>query len=86
MKIAKPKRLPRKLKKKVIKSWGRKTYYGIMKGYIFILPYVIKYTTPEIIGFEPTNPIMTRYANKTINNKYYLNIGSGEGYYEKIKS
>jgi len=42
MKIIKqPKRLPRKIKKKIIKSWGKDTYRGIMKGYFILVPWVI---------------------------------------------
>jgi len=42
MKIINPKRLHRKLKKKIIKSWGRNTYHNIMKGCIILVPWIIK--------------------------------------------
>jgi len=69
--IVKQKRLPRKLKKKIIKFWGRNTYQGILKGYIVIAPYVLKESIILVNGEELKKPIFTRYAKKFIDNKYY---------------
>ena len=68
--IVKPKRLPRKLKKRIIKSWGRNTYHGVMKGYIYLLPWIIEHGEPilEECNSEPLNKeIKSRYSKVEFN-------------------
>lgn len=70
--ISKPKRLPRKLKKSIIKSWNRKIYHGVMKGYIIIAPYAIEYEEPKILGYQGFNEnAFERYLKKEINEEFY---------------
>jgi len=80
MKIINPKRLHRKLKKKIIKSWGRNTYVNLKRGHIFLSPYIIKETSTKIMfdDFNLTKGIITRYADKMVNSNFYGKIGCGE--------
>jgi len=73
--IFKPKRLPRKLKKKLKKAFGDGIYSALKKGTITFVPWVIKYDQTILIdGEQVKKPIMTRYAKKMIDNKYYSEI------------
>lgn len=76
MKLANPTKIPRKLKKQVIKTWGRNTYKAIMKGEIIIMPYIIKCTTPIIADsdIELNNLIKSRYAKTQVNPNFYQTI------------
>jgi hypothetical protein len=48
LKYKPPKRFPRKTKKKMIKTWGRDVYKGILKGYYILAPFILK-TTKTIL-------------------------------------
>jgi hypothetical protein len=75
--IRNPKRLPRKLKKYLIKTWDRKCYRGIMKGYIILVPWIIVEEKPTILGYQGFDEkLFERYLKKEINPKYYGKINT----------
>lgn len=78
-KIHKPKRLPRKLKKFLIKTWDRKTYLGIIKGYIVLVPWIIVNEPPTIMCGEGCEEELTALLEKEIKETY------GEEKFKKIK-
>ena len=93
--IRNPKRLPRKLKKKIIKSWDRKTYVGIIKGYIILVPWVIVNEPPTIMCSEGCEEELTALLEKELKERYgeeklkeiearYAKKTFNENYYGKI--
>ena len=73
-----PKRIPRKIKKHIIKIWGRETYKGIMNGTIWLMcTPPVKWGEPiisEPSDFKPRVGIKSRYALKQVDNKAYHTI------------